>query len=185
MSWRSSKRKAMEMVSSHSLRRLSTASALKMAPKCWPIVMVCNFKKVLCSNDCFLISSFKLYFIDTHIYLSFNISHLIEKWKTIVLLHWWLMSHNQMWITLPILPSHNLHTMHHKLTSNISMSRGLICAWTKEMNLGKQLFIFRKWKDIWGCLKNLQFCELRYPMCIICIRRGTNIAIEANVRTIT
>ena len=34
-------------------------------------------------------------------------------------------------------------------------------------------------------LKILQFCELRYPMCIICIRRGTNIAIEANVRTIS
>ena len=33
--------------------------------------------------------------------------------------------------------------------------------------------------------KNLQFWELRYPICIICIRRGTNIAIEANVRTIT
>ena len=33
--------------------------------------------------------------------------------------------------------------------------------------------------------KSLQFWELRYPMCIICIRRGTNIAIEANVRTIT
>ena len=33
--------------------------------------------------------------------------------------------------------------------------------------------------------KNLQFCELSYPMCIICIRRGTIIAIEANVRTIT
>ena len=33
--------------------------------------------------------------------------------------------------------------------------------------------------------KNLQFCELRYPICITCIRRGTNIAIEANVRTIT
>ena len=33
--------------------------------------------------------------------------------------------------------------------------------------------------------KNLQFWELRYPMCIICIRRGTNIAIEANERTIT
>ena len=30
----------------------------------------------------------------------------------------------------------------------------------------------------------LQFCELRYAMCIICIRRGTNISIEANVRTI-
>ena len=27
--------------------------------------------------------------------------------------------------------------------------------------------------------------ELRYPMCIICIRRGSNIAIAANVRTIT
>ena len=33
--------------------------------------------------------------------------------------------------------------------------------------------------------KNLQFCELCYPMCIICIRRGTNIAIEANVRSKT
>ena len=33
--------------------------------------------------------------------------------------------------------------------------------------------------------KNLQFCELRYLMCIICIRRGTNLAIDANVRTIT
>ena len=28
-------------------------------------------------------------------------------------------------------------------------------------------------------LKNRQFCELRYPMCIVCIRRGTDIAIEA------
>ena len=33
--------------------------------------------------------------------------------------------------------------------------------------------------------KILQFCELRYPMCITCTRRGTNIAIEADVRTIT
>ena len=33
--------------------------------------------------------------------------------------------------------------------------------------------------------KNLQFCELRYPLCIICIRRGTNITNEANVITIT
>ena len=33
--------------------------------------------------------------------------------------------------------------------------------------------------------KNLQFCELRYPMCIICIKRGTHITIEANVRTTT
>ena len=34
-------------------------------------------------------------------------------------------------------------------------------------------------------VKNLQLCELRYPMCIICIRTGTHIAIEATVRTIT
>ena len=34
-------------------------------------------------------------------------------------------------------------------------------------------------------LKNLQFCELRYPMCIICTRRGINIATEDNVRTIS
>ena len=33
--------------------------------------------------------------------------------------------------------------------------------------------------------KSLQLWKLRYPMCIFCIRRGTNIAIEANVRTIT
>ena len=33
--------------------------------------------------------------------------------------------------------------------------------------------------------KNLQFCELCYPMCIICIRKGSNIAIKVNVRTIT
>ena len=32
--------------------------------------------------------------------------------------------------------------------------------------------------------KKMQFCELRYPMCIICVRRGRDIAIEANVRTI-
>ena len=130
------------------------------------------------------INSFQLYFIDTHICLSFNVPHLIEKWKTFVLLYWWLMSYNPMWIKLPIYPAHKLHTMHHKLTSNTSMSRGLICVWTKETNLGKHLLIFRRWKDIWGCLENMQICELRYPMCIICWRRGTNIVIEANVRTI-
>ena len=32
---------------------------------------------VLCSNGCF-ISSFLLYFIDIHIYLSFNVPHMIE-----------------------------------------------------------------------------------------------------------
>ena len=50
--------------------------------------------------------------------------------------------------------------------------------------IGKHLFIFRSERYL-RLSKNLQFWELRYPMCIICIRRGTNIAIEANVRTIT
>ena len=100
MSWQSSKRKAMEMVNSHSLQRLSTASAPKMAQKCCPIVMVWNFKMYNAQMIVF-ISSFQLDFIDTHIYLSFNVPHLIEKWKTF-LLYWWLMSHNLMWITLPI-----------------------------------------------------------------------------------
>ena len=78
MSKQSSKRKAMEMVNSYSLRRLSTASAPKIAQKCCPIVIVCNFKNVVCSNGCF-ISSFQLYFIDTHVYLSFYVPYLIEK----------------------------------------------------------------------------------------------------------
>ena len=35
-------------------------------------------------------------------------------------------------------------------------------------------------------LRLSKICSLgmRYPMCIICIRRGSNIAIAANVRTI-
>ena len=78
MSKQSSKRKAMEMVNSHSLRRLSTASTPKIAQKGCPIVIVCNFKNVLCSNGCFY-KQFQLYFIDTHIYLSFNVPRLIEK----------------------------------------------------------------------------------------------------------
>ena len=53
MSWQSSKRKAMETVNSRSYRRLSTASAPKIAKKCCPIVIVCNFKNALCSNGCF------------------------------------------------------------------------------------------------------------------------------------
>ena len=53
MSKQSSKRKAMEMVDSHSLRRLLAASAHKIAQKCCPIVIVCNFKNVLGSIGCF------------------------------------------------------------------------------------------------------------------------------------
>ena len=53
MSKQSSKRKAMEVARSRSLRRLSTASAPKMAQKCCPIVIVRNFTNALCSNVCF------------------------------------------------------------------------------------------------------------------------------------
>ena len=67
MSKQSSKRKAMKMVNGHSLRRLSTASAPKIAQKCCPIVIVCNFKPVLCSNGCFLLAVFNFILL-THIY---------------------------------------------------------------------------------------------------------------------
>ena len=53
----------------------------------------------------------------------------------------------------------------------------------KRNEFGETCVYFSQMKRY--CLKNLQFCELCYPMCIICIRRGTNIAIEANVRTLT
>ena len=62
MSEQPGKIKAMEIVNSHSLRRLSTASAPKIAPICCPIVIVCNFKNVSCSNGCFY-KQFQLYFI--------------------------------------------------------------------------------------------------------------------------
>ena len=54
----------------------------------------------------------------------------------------------------------------------------------KRKKMGNICLFFADERYLW-LSKNLQFWELRYPMCIICIRRGTNIAIEANVRTIT
>ena len=55
-----------------------------------------------------------------------------------------------------------------------------------KINEFRQTFVyFSQMKRYLRLSKNLQFCELRYPMCIICIGRGTNIAIEGNVRTIT
>ena len=86
MSWQSSKRKAMEMVNSHSLRRLSTASAPKMAkknavPSWWYVILRMYYAQMVV-----FISSFQLYFIDTHKYLSFGVPHSIEKWKTFFLL---------------------------------------------------------------------------------------------------
>ena len=55
----------------------------------------------------------------------------------------------------------------------------------KRNELGESFVFFLQMKRYLRLFKNLQFCELRYPMLIICIRRGTNITIEANVRTIT
>ena len=34
-------------------------------------------------------------------------------------------------------------------------------------------------------LKNLQYCELRFPMCNICVRRGMNLLSEAIVSILT
>ena len=55
-----------------------------------------------------------------------------------------------------------------------------------KRNEFRETFVyFSQMKRYLRLSKNQQFCELRYPMCFICIRRGTNIAIEANVRTIS
>ena len=49
-----------------------------------------------------------------------------------------------------------------------------------------ETFVYFSTKKIYlRLLKNQQLCELRYPMCIICIRRNINIEIEDTVRTVT
>ena len=55
----------------------------------------------------------------------------------------------------------------------------------KRNEFGETFVYLSQMKRYLRLSKNLQFCELRYSMCIIFIKRGTNIAIEANVRTIT
>ena len=55
----------------------------------------------------------------------------------------------------------------------------------KRNEFGETIVYLSQMKRYLRWSKNLQFCELRYPMCIIFIVRGTNIAIEANVRTMT
>ena len=72
MSKQSSKIKALEMVNSHSLRRLSTASAPEIAQKCCPIVIL----RMYYAQMVVFISRFQLYFIDTIIY-PFHIMSLI------------------------------------------------------------------------------------------------------------
>ena len=55
----------------------------------------------------------------------------------------------------------------------------------KRNEFGETLVYFLQMKRYLRLSKKSAVCELRYPMCIICIRRGTNVAIEANARTIT
>ena len=54
----------------------------------------------------------------------------------------------------------------------------------KRNTFGETFVYFSQMKRYMRFLKNLQFCELRYPMYIICIRRGKNSKIEVSVRTI-
>ena len=53
----------------------------------------------------------------------------------------------------------------------------------KRNEFGETFVYFSQMKRYLRLSKNLQFCELRYPN--ICIRRGTHITIEANVKTIS
>ena len=62
------------MVNSHSLQRLSTASAKNAVPSSLYVILRMYYAQMVV-----FISSFQLHFIDTHIYLSFNVPHLIEK----------------------------------------------------------------------------------------------------------
>ena len=55
----------------------------------------------------------------------------------------------------------------------------------KRNEFGETFVYFSQMKRYLRWSKNLQFCKLRYPICIFCIRRGTNIAFEANLSTIT
>ena len=55
----------------------------------------------------------------------------------------------------------------------------------KRNEFAETFVYFSQMKRYLRLSKNLQFCELRYLMCIICIGRGKNITIEANVRNIT
>ena len=108
MSKQSSKRRAMEMVNSQSLRRLSTASAPKMAQKCCPIVIVCNFKNVLCSNGCFY-KQFSILFFLTHIY-TFHLMSLI-----------WLKSEKHFFVVLMInVPQSNVNYVTNLTISQIT-----------------------------------------------------------------
>ena len=54
----------------------------------------------------------------------------------------------------------------------------------KRNEFGETFVYFSQMKGYLWLSKNLHFCEFRYSIYMICIRRGTHIAIKANVRTI-
>ena len=55
----------------------------------------------------------------------------------------------------------------------------------KRNEFAETFVYFSQMKRYLRLSKNLQFCKVLYPMCIICIGRGTSISIGANVRNIT
>ena len=55
----------------------------------------------------------------------------------------------------------------------------------KRNEIGETFVYFSQMKRYLRLSRNLQFCELRHPICIICIRRGTTIAIECKNNNLT
>ena len=64
----------MEMVKKHSIRRLSAASAPKIAINAVPSSKYVILR-MYCAQMVVSMSSYQLYSIDTYIYISFNIPH--------------------------------------------------------------------------------------------------------------
>ena len=122
------------------------------------------------------IGSFQQYYIDTHIHLSFNVSHLIQKWKKKLFFGYcWLMSLSLMWITLPVLllsQITNYVCLAH--IKHLSVKRINMCMQNRD-KFGDTFAYLALTKRYLRLLKNLQFCDLRYPMFFNCIRRGIDI----------
>ena len=70
--------KTIEIVNSHFLRRLSAGSAHKSAQNAVTSTLYVILRMYY-AQMVVIISIFQLCFIGTHIYLSFNVPHLIEK----------------------------------------------------------------------------------------------------------
>ena len=67
------------------------------------------------------------------------------------------MSHNLVWITLPILLSHKLQTMQVKLTSNISYFKRINMRMDKRNGFDETFVYFSQIKNILGCWKICSF----------------------------